>query len=144
MPLVTNDSPKLKNEGQKTKDKNEYMRLALTIFAESTGWIAFPVIGALYLGRWLDEKQGTEPLYFFSLTALAFIVSTIGIGITGVKYMKIIETKEALSKTLSEVEGKKKAEGLVADPDQSGGERSREEDSKSKKLENNDNRHRSQ
>ena len=82
----------------KNKDKNEYMRLALTIFAETTGWIAFPVIGALYLGRWLDEKQGTEPLYYFSITALAFIISSVGIGITGVKYMKRIEKEEALKK----------------------------------------------
>jgi len=74
------------------------MRLALTIFAETTGWIAFPVIGALYLGRWLDEKQGTEPLYYFSITALAFIISSVGIGITGVKYMKRIEKEEALKK----------------------------------------------
>ena len=82
----------------KNKDKNEYMRLALTIFAETTGWIAFPVIGALYLGRWLDEKQGTEPLYYFSITALAFIISSVGIGIPGVKYMKRIEKEEALKK----------------------------------------------
>ena len=64
------------------------------MFAESTGWIAFPVIGALFLGRWLDEKQGTEPLYFLSITILAFIISSIGIGMTGVKYMKRIEKAE--------------------------------------------------
>ena len=68
------------------------------MFAESTGWIAFPVIGALYLGRWLDEKQGTEPLYFLSITAAAFIISSVGIGITGVKYMKQIEKEEDLKK----------------------------------------------
>lgn len=78
------------------------MRLALTIFAETTGWIAFPVIGALFLGRWLDEKQGTEPLYFLSITALAFIISSVGIGITGVKYMKKIEKEEALKKKNNE------------------------------------------
>lgn len=82
----------------KNSDKNDYMRLALTIFAETTGWIAFPVIGALFLGRWLDEKQGTEPLYYLSITAAAFIISSVGIGITGVKYMKQIEKKEALKK----------------------------------------------
>lgn len=82
----------------KNKDKNEYMRLALTIFAETTGWIAFPVIGALFLGRWLDEKQGTYPLYFLSITGVAFVISSVGIGITGVRYMKKIENEEALKK----------------------------------------------
>lgn len=86
----------------KNNDKNEFMRLALTIFAETTGWIAFPVIGALFLGRWLDEKQGTDPLYYLSMTAAAFIISSVGIGITGVKYMKRIEAEENKSKTLSE------------------------------------------
>ena len=89
MPSVTKDN--------KNKDKNEWLRLGMMMFTEATGWIAFPVIGALFLGRWLDEKQGTEPLYFFSITALAFIISSVGIGMTGVKYMKIIE-KEDLKK----------------------------------------------
>ncbi len=78
------------------------MRLALTIFAETTGWIAFPVIGALFLGRWLDEKQGTAPLYFLSITALAFVVSSVGIGITGVKYMKKIEREDLKKKKENE------------------------------------------
>lgn len=84
--------------------KNDYMRLALTIFTETTGWIAFPVIGALFLGRYLDEKQGTEPLYFFSITALAFIISSVGIGMTGVKYMKRIEREERANKKLQKDE----------------------------------------
>ncbi|MBU1203421.1 AtpZ/AtpI family protein [Patescibacteria group bacterium] len=82
----------------KNTDKNEYMRLALTIFVETTGWIAFPVIGALFLGRWLDEKQGTYPLYFLGITGLAFVISSVGITITGVKYMKKIEKEEELKK----------------------------------------------
>lgn len=87
MPSVTKDKSK--------KDKNEWLRQGMMMFAESTGWIAFPVVGALFLGRWLDDKQGTEPLYFLSITAVAFVISSIGIGITGVKYMKRIESSDA-------------------------------------------------
>lgn len=82
----------------KNKGKNELLGQAMTMFAESTGWIAFPVIGALFLGKWLDQKQGTEPLYFISVTVVAFIVSSVGIGMTGVKYLKKIEKEEALRK----------------------------------------------
>jgi len=82
----------------KNKDNNEWLRQAMSIFAEATGWIAFPVIGALFLGRWLDQKQGTEPLYFLSITIFAFIISSVGIGMTGVKYMKKIEREEELKK----------------------------------------------
>jgi hypothetical protein len=88
----------------KNRSKNEYLSLALTIFAETTGWIAFPVIGALFLGQWLDEKQGTGQLYFFSITALAFVISSVGIGLTGVKYMKRIEAADARAKADKEKE----------------------------------------
>ena len=72
------------------------------MFAETTGWIAIPIIGALYLGRWLDAKQGTEPLYFLSITAGAFIISCVGIGMTGVKYIKQIEEEEKTNKENNE------------------------------------------
>jgi len=88
---------KAEKDNKNQADK-EWLRKALTIFAETTGWIAFPVVGALFLGRWLDEKQGTEPLYFLSITALAFIISSIGIGMTGVKYLKQIEKAEGLER----------------------------------------------
>jgi hypothetical protein len=61
------------------------------MFAESTGWIAIPVVGALYLGRYLDEKQNTGNLYFFSLTALAFIISCVGLSLIGMKYLKMLD-----------------------------------------------------
>jgi len=82
-------------EKKSTKnDKNYWMSFCLKIFAESTGWIAFPVIGALFLGRWLDVRYNSEPLFFLGLTIFAFVISSVGIGITGVKYMKIIEEDE--------------------------------------------------
>ncbi|MFA6466814.1 MAG: AtpZ/AtpI family protein [Patescibacteria group bacterium] len=87
MPVVKNDN--------KNKANNEWLRQGMMMFAESTGWIAFPVIGALFLGQWLDERQGTGQLYFLSITALAFILSSVGIGMTGVKYMNRIEKDEA-------------------------------------------------
>lgn len=76
------------------KDKNYWLGFCLKMFVESTGWIAIPVIGALFLGRWLDARYESDPLFFIGLTIFAFIVSSIGIGITGVKYMKQIESKE--------------------------------------------------
>ena len=88
--------PEQKNN--KNRDKNEWLRQGMMMFTEATGWIAFPVIGALFLGRWLDERQGTEPLYYLSISAVAFVLSSIGIGITGVKYMKKIEQLDALKK----------------------------------------------
>lgn len=98
MKLDQNNSPSAPIRADKNKEQNDWLRLALTVFAETTGWIAFPVVGALFLGRYLDEKQGTEPLYFLSITASAFIISSIGIARVGVKYMKQIEKEEELKK----------------------------------------------
>jgi len=84
--------------GGSKDDKNYWLQLGLKIFAESAGWIATPVIGALYLGRWLDNKYNTAPLFFLGITGLAFVISSIGIGMTGIKYMKLIEKDEALRK----------------------------------------------
>ncbi|MCD4760580.1 AtpZ/AtpI family protein [bacterium] len=92
----------------KKQQKNEWLRRGMLMFAETTGWIAFPVIGALFLGRWLDEKQGTEPLYFLSITGLAFIISSVGIGMTGVKYIKQIEKAESLERSREKEKSKKK------------------------------------
>jgi len=83
--------------------KNYWLQLGLKMFIESTGWIALPVLGALFLGQWLDTRYNAGVLFFFSLTIFAFIISSIGIGITGVKYMKMIEKDEMNKK----VENKK-------------------------------------
>jgi hypothetical protein len=79
------------NKLQTDKDKNFWLNVGLRMFAESTGWIAIPVVGALYLGRYLDEKQSTGNLYFFSLTALAFIISCVGLSLIGMKYLKMLD-----------------------------------------------------
>lgn len=73
------------------KPQNYWLSTAFKMFAEMTGWIAFPVIGALYFGRWLDNRYDTAPIYFLSITAFAFIISSVGLGITGVKYMKQVD-----------------------------------------------------
>jgi len=79
------------NKLQTDKDKNFWLIFSLRVFAESTGWIAVPVIGALYLGRYLDNKQNTGSLYFFGLTGLAFVVSCIGLARVGIKYMAMLD-----------------------------------------------------
>ena len=89
------------------KNNNYWWQLGLKMFAESAGWIAIPVVGALFLGRWLDNKYDTAPLYFLGITMFAFIISSIGIGMLGVRYMKIIE-KEEEDKKLADKDKKDK------------------------------------
>lgn len=71
--------------------KNYWWQMGLKMFAESSGWIAFPVVGALFLGRWLDNRCDSQPIFFLSLTGLAFVISTVGIIMVGLKYIKLME-----------------------------------------------------
>jgi len=68
----------------------------MVIFAEVTGWIAAPIIGALYLGRYLDEINNSDPWYFLGLTGIAFVISTVGITVTAGKYISKIEKESKL------------------------------------------------
>jgi hypothetical protein len=64
---------------------------AVAVFGEVTGWIVVPIVLALFAGKYLDEKKGTEPWYFLGLTGVAFIISCIGITIIASKYIKQVE-----------------------------------------------------
>ncbi len=49
------------------------------MFLKLSVWITAPVIIAMYLGKWLDEKYQTEPWLFLSSIGIAFIISMIGL-----------------------------------------------------------------
>ncbi len=74
---------------------------AMVLFVELGGWIAAPIIGAMFIGTWLDEKYDTEPMLYFASVAVAFIISTIGIVKTAIKAMNDMtaaENQEKLDK----------------------------------------------
>ncbi len=73
------------------KEDKIWWRRGLLAFAEATGYIAFPVIGALYLGQYLDNKYETGSFYFLLITGIAFIISCLGIARVGLKYLKDID-----------------------------------------------------
>ena len=70
---------------------------AIEVFYQVTGLIAGPIIIALFLGRYLDEKYQSGQKFFFGLLALAFIIS-----ITGIMTL----TKRYAKKTAEEVKNK--------------------------------------
>ena len=50
---------------------------ALFVFSKVTAWIVFPVLIALFLGKYLDKRWGTAPYAFFGLIAFSFVISVI-------------------------------------------------------------------
>lgn len=59
--------------------KNESWSLALKVMANISGWIAFPVIIGLFLGKWLDDRYGTAPWLFLITIGGCFVVSLAGL-----------------------------------------------------------------
>ena len=88
--------------------QNPWWQPALIVFAEVTGWIAVPIIIALYLGRYLDEKNNSEPWFFLGLTGVAFIISCTGMVIVAGKYIRQIEKEARIKKTNQESLNKQK------------------------------------
>ncbi len=64
---------------------------SLILFGKLSGWIAVPVILAVYLGEWLDQKYGTGPWLFLTSVVVAFGISSYGIIRDSLREMKRIE-----------------------------------------------------
>lgn len=82
--------------------KNDNWGLALRIMLNLSGWIAFPVIIALFLGKWLDKKFNTEPWLFLATIGLAFVVSMYGLILKALKEFKRIEKEYSNKKNQPE------------------------------------------
>lgn len=72
-------------------NNQKFLRIGLVLFAKISAWVAFPIIIALYFGKWLDSKTGNENLFFLICTGIAFVVSMIGITRETLKYIENIK-----------------------------------------------------
>jgi F0F1-type ATP synthase assembly protein I len=77
---------------------NPWWQPAMILFAKLSGWIAGPIIIALFIGKWLDKKYGTEPWLFLLSVGIAFVFSTFGIVRDSLREMKRIEEDNKLSR----------------------------------------------
>ncbi len=52
---------------------------AMKIFATVSSWIVGPIILAVLVGNWLDEKYQTDNFFILTAVAIAFIMTCVGI-----------------------------------------------------------------
>lgn len=78
-------------ESPKTKENKAWWQPAIIMFIKLAGWIAIPIIIALYLGKWLDRKYNSDPWLFLFCVGLAFIISMIGLVKNTISEFKKIE-----------------------------------------------------
>ena len=68
---------------------------ALVIFTRLSVWIGVPVVLAVFLGRWLDQRYNSEPWLFLITVGVAFIISMFGLIIEALKEFKKIDSKQS-------------------------------------------------
>jgi len=73
-----------------------------------SGWIGIPVILGVFLGKWLDQKYGTEPWLFLITVGAAFVISMIGIVKEATSAMSRIAGSASDGKKIDEDSKKKK------------------------------------
>jgi len=80
-----------------TKDSGNtpWWQPSVILFARMSGWIAGPIIIAVFLGKFLDNKFNTHPWMFLGSVGTAFVLSIFGISRDAIKAMKVIEDAEA-------------------------------------------------
>lgn len=61
---------------QNKKNNTPWWRDGVIVFIRISGYIAIPIVIALYTGEYLDKKYNTNNLFFLILITIAF-VSTI-------------------------------------------------------------------
>lgn len=78
----------------KKDEKEVWQRPEIIIFFRLSGWIAGPVVLALFLGNWLDEYFDTQSIILFSLVGSSFLVTIFGIIKETKRMMRKIEEEE--------------------------------------------------
>lgn len=70
-------------------------RQALIVFGRMSGWVATPVLLAVFLGRYFDAKYSTGDRYFFIMIGVGFFVSIFGIYRESKKYQRAVDREES-------------------------------------------------
>jgi F0F1-type ATP synthase assembly protein I len=68
-----------------------WWRPAAALFSKVSTWVVVPIILALVVGKYLDQRFGTDPWLFLALAGLGFLVSSFGIWKEVQGYLKDID-----------------------------------------------------
>ena len=71
-----------------------WWRDGLFLFMNLSGYILGPLAAGYLIGTYIDTRLDSAPWGLVSASVLGFILSTIGILVETIKYLKKVEKKE--------------------------------------------------
>lgn len=76
---------------EKNKKSIPWWQPGIMLFMKLSGWIGGPIIVAVFVGKFLDRKYGTEPWLFLGTVGVSFVVSMIAMIKIGFEEFRKIE-----------------------------------------------------
>ena len=88
------------DKSQQNLNRSEpWWKPGVQIFSEVSSWIFVPIVLALILGKYLDNRWGTKPTMLLISAGLGFLVTAYGIVNVVKNYMKKIKKDESRTKS---------------------------------------------
>ncbi len=87
-----------KNIQPKKEEQAAWWQPAIMLSLRLSVWIAGPVLAGVFVGKWLDKKNGTEPWMFLGAVGVAFLISMVGLVMNTMKEYKKIEQENKKAK----------------------------------------------
>ncbi|MFA6537347.1 MAG: hypothetical protein WCT18_03015 [Patescibacteria group bacterium] len=75
------------------KKKEIWWQPAVELLAQVSAWIIGPILGALFLGGFIEKRMHNEPWPTVILVAIAFVITNIGLIKQTLKASKKIEAE---------------------------------------------------
>jgi len=85
-------------QSQDTQSKKAWWAPVMVIFLRMSTWIVIPVVVAAFIGKWIDQKYGTDPWILLVCVGASFLISMVGIVRIASREYKIIESEEEQKK----------------------------------------------
>ncbi|OGF31644.1 hypothetical protein A2533_04115 [Candidatus Falkowbacteria bacterium RIFOXYD2_FULL_35_9] len=73
-------------------NEKKWWQPAMKLFGELTAWVAGPIIVAVFVGDWLDERYNKSPWIFLISIGIAFIITNIAVVKKSIQAMNEISS----------------------------------------------------
>jgi F0F1-type ATP synthase assembly protein I len=103
------DSQKDKEKDSENQRTQQQWRQGMALFYRVSSWVVAPLILALLLGKWLDNRYQTEPWLLLGFTLVAFFVSMWKIIKESTEFIDRIE-REATERKAENLPGSEQEE----------------------------------